>query len=124
MWLCDWSIAHPTATVEEYLEWIALIDVADEMPSKDDAPTILLMTCHAAKGLEFPVVIVFGANEGIMPSKQAMRGGEFAIEDERRLMYVAATRAEKKLILAIRPQQSETTDEGPSRFIPEMGLAL
>lgn len=124
IWLCDWAIKHPSAAVEEYLDWLALVDVADEMPAKTEEPTMLLMTCHAAKGLEFPVVIVFGANEGIMPSKQAIRGGSLAIEDERRLMYVAATRAQKSLVLAVRPQPEDSQDEGPSRFLAEMGMAI
>jgi len=81
------------------------------------------MTIHAAKGLEWPVVIVAGCNEGLLPSKQAIATGE--IEQERRLMYVAMTRARDELILAIRPERKEgprgSVYENPrSRFVEEM----
>ena len=69
----------------------------------------------------FPCVIVAGCNEGIMPSKQAVKAGDAGIEDERRLMYVAVTRAVNQLILAVRPEK-EGSGEPPSRFLTELGL--
>lgn len=120
-WLELYAAQYPTATITDYLDWLALVDVQDEMPAKDEEPGILLMTCHASKGLEFPCVIVAGCNEGIMPSKQAVKAGDAGIEDERRLMYVAVTRAMNQLILAVRPEK-EGSDEPPSRFLTELGL--
>jgi len=117
-WLKTYAAAHPDDLLCEYLDWIALADVQDEAVEKDDAPCIRLMTCHASKGLEFPHVIIAGCNEGIMPSQQAVRAEGEAVEDERRLMYVAVTRAMDKLTLAIRPEKHP--GETPSRFITEM----
>ena len=118
-WLEAYAAQHPTDTITEYLDWLALADVQDEMPAKDEEPGILLMTCHASKGLEFPCVILAGCNEGVMPSKQAAKAGEAGIEDERRLMYVAVTRAMHSLILAVRPDK-EGSGESPSRFLVEL----
>ena len=82
----------------------------------------MLLSGHACKGLEFNTVIIIGANEGILPSKQAIKAGE--IEEERRLAYVAMTRARDHLILAVRPERTEKDGrvfESPvSRFIEEM----
>jgi DNA helicase-2/ATP-dependent DNA helicase PcrA len=79
------------------------------------------MTIHSSKGLEFPVVIVAGMNEGILPSKQAISSGD--IEAERRLAYVAMTRARDQLILTVRPETTEangrTYNSPISRFIGE-----
>lgn len=74
-WLSSFINQFPNTTIAQYLDWLALVDVQDEMPAKDEEPGILLMTCHASKGLEFPIVIVAGCNEGIMPSKQAVKAG-------------------------------------------------
>lgn len=121
-WLEAYATQYPTATVTEYLDWLALVGVQDEMPAKDEEPGILLMTCHASKGLEFPCVIIAGCNEGVMPSKQAVKSGDADdMEDERRLMYVACTRAMHSLILAVRPEK-EGSGESPSRFLTELGL--
>ena len=118
------------ANIGEYLYWLALVDVQDEIEPWDDSERMVtLMTCHASKWLEFPVVIVAGCNEGILPGKQAIKAGEAAIEDERRLMYVAVTRAKGLLQLAVRPVDKvvmETSGtqqaEPPSRFLKEMGI--
>ena len=118
-WLETYAAQHPTDTIADYLDWLALVDVQDEMPAKDEEPCILLMTCHASKGLEFPCVILAGCNEGVMPSKQAAKAGKAGIEDERRLMYVAVTRAMRELILAVRPDK-EGSGESPSRFLVEL----
>lgn len=121
LWLDEYARQHPGDTIAAYLDWLALVDVQDEMPAKDEEPGILLMTCHAAKGLEFPCVIIAGCNENVMPSKQAVKAGDTGIEDERRLMYVAVTRAMNQLILAVRPEK-EGSGEPPSRFLTELGL--
>lgn len=121
-WLGDYISEHPLDTIADYLDWLALVDVQDEMPGRDEEPAILLMTCHASKGLEFPCVIIAGCNESVLPGKQAVaaekKGDTAAIEDERRLMYVAVTRARDTLILAVRPED----DERSSRFLAELGM--
>lgn len=110
-----WIEQNPKGTVAEYLDWLATWDVQDEIADEENEDKVTLCTAHAAKGLEFPVVILAGCNEGIMPSKRAVSAGD--IEEERRLMYVAATRAEDRLIITVRPE----TEESPrSRFIGEM----
>ncbi len=121
-WLAVYVSEHPLDTIADYLDWLALVDVQDEMPAGEEEPGILLMTCHASKGLEFPCVIIAGCNEGVLPGRQALtaekKGDAAAIEDERRLMYVAVTRARDTLILAVRPED----DERPSRFLAELGM--
>jgi DNA helicase-2/ATP-dependent DNA helicase PcrA len=99
--IMEWIESNPNGTIQEYLDWLATYDIQDEI--SDEQKGLQLMTVHAAKGLEWSTVIIAGANEGIMPSKQAIKSGD--IESETRLMYVAATRAEDKLILAVRPEQ-------------------
>jgi len=118
-----WLVDNPSGTIEGYLDWLATYDIQDEIRDQEDEGKIKLMTIHAAKGLEWPVVIVAGCNEGLLPSKQAIATGE--IEQERRLMYVAMTRARDELILAIRPERKEgprgSVYENPrSRFVEEM----
>ena len=115
-----WLENNPNGTLPGYLDWLATYDIQDEITEDDDR--VKLMTVHAAKGLEWPVVIVAGCNEGILPSKQSLGSGD--VEAERRLMYVAMTRAKDSLILAVRPEQRKTKDgrvyKNPeSRFVKE-----
>lgn len=84
-------------TIERYLQDIALYTNADY---RKDGTAVRLMTIHQAKGLEFPCVIVVGMTEGIFPSHRALRERKRAAEEEeRRLMYVAVTRAQRVLVL-------------------------
>lgn len=94
-------------TVSAYLEWLSTFDVQDEIPPADpDGPGVVtLATIHGSKGLEWPYVILAGCNEGILPSERAVKSGD--IEEERRLAYVAITRARDCLTLAVRPERSE-----------------
>lgn len=105
--------------LQTYLDWLAVYDIQDDLQERDDR--MQLCTVHSAKGLEWPTVMVIGCNEGLMPSKQAEKNGE--IEAERRLAYVAYTRAADNLILAVRPEKSEVHGkvyESPiSRFVGE-----
>lgn len=114
----SWAFQNQEASTTEYLSWLATYDSQDEY---EDAQGVTLATIHAAKGLEWPVVIVAGCNEGILPSKRSL--GEGGLEEERRLMYVAMTRARDQLILAVRPEVSEKNGkvyESPvSRFVSE-----
>lgn len=113
--------------VEEYLDFIATFDLQDEIRDDDAAEnTVRLMTIHASKGLEFKNVLVFGCNDGLLPSSRAVNNGE--MEAERRLAYVAWTRAEEQLILCILPVVSDPGHGQqlkmmpPSQFIAESGL--
>jgi len=118
-----WCNDH-NGDVTEYLNWLATYDLQDEINKDDPKEGITLLTIHAAKGLEWPVVIVAGCNEGILPSKQAIAAND--VEAERRLAYVAWTRAQDQLILAVRPEVTENGTriyESPvSRFIGESGM--
>jgi superfamily I DNA/RNA helicase len=118
--IAGWIKENPNGNMEDYLDWLSVFDLQDEI--KDEDTKLKLMTIHAAKGLEWPRVILIGVNEGILPSKQSIEGGD--LESERRLMYVAITRARDSLILAVRP---EVKDDGVrrwenpvSRFIKEL----
>ena len=85
------------AKFEEYLQNVALVSAQDDMVDGDH---VTLMTVHTAKGLEFPVVFVVKLNQGIFPSNRALlEGGYTAEEEERRLAYVAFTRAKERLYL-------------------------
>lgn len=106
-------------TVQTYLQDIALYTNADYQ--KDD-DKVKLMTIHQAKGLEFPLVWVYGLNEGILPSHRTIRErGEAGLEEERRLMYVACTRAMRKLYWSDSEgfNVQNSLSKYPSRFIRE-----
>ena len=91
----DYSRLNPNSNLNDYLNEITLYSDTDEM---DDGNYVTLATIHAAKGLEFPTVFICGLEEGIMPSSRAEADGRDT-EEERRLMYVAITRAQNKLYL-------------------------
>lgn len=104
-------------TIEEYLSWLALYDVQDEI--KEESKKLQLMTIHASKGLEWSMVIIAGMNEGILPSFRSMKSPA-ELESERRLAYVAYTRAQDYLVLTSRPVDPEAKiKQFPSRFIKE-----
>lgn len=112
---------NENATVADYLQTVSLYSDTDDM-NGDNAVT--LATVHSAKGLEFPVVFVVGLEDGTFPS---VRMGEDSshIEEERRLMYVAVTRARKRLFLTYSKSRflyGETRYNIPSRFLVECGL--
>jgi len=111
-------------TLEEYLEQVALIaDVDSYDPSLD---RVTLMTLHAAKGLEFPVVFMSGMEEGLFPHSRAASGPE-EMEEERRLCYVGMTRAMEKLTLTHARRRRIFGDyqfNPPSRFLGEIPESL
>ena len=110
------AVAHEPK-IEEYLSWLALYDVQDEI--KEESKKLQLMTIHASKGLEWSMVIIAGMNEGILPSFRAMKS-QSELESERRLAYVAYTRAKDHLVLTSRPVDPEAkVKQPPSRFIKE-----
>lgn len=116
---------NPNSTFEEYLQNIALISAQDDISGGN---YISLMTVHVAKGLEFDNVFVIGLSEGSFPSPKALSDDSErdAEEEERRLAYVAFTRAKKQLILTYNTSYTYTTDsrQAPSRFIKEAGLEV
>ena len=106
-------------TLEDFLADSALMSSSDES-TRDNSVT--LMTLHAAKGLEFPVVFIVGMEEGLFPS--SMSSDEDSIEEERRLAYVGVTRAKKRLFLtftAVRFLHGKSNFNTPSRFLTELG---
>lgn len=111
----SWMIENYTKTIRDYLEWLATYDIHDEIKDEDGV-NLQLMTIHASKGLEWPTVIIAGMNEGILPSKHAFVNQE-ELESERRLAYVAMTRAMDKLVLTCRPD--EEGRHPVSRFVDE-----
>ena len=109
------------ATFEEYLQNVALVSAQDDM---QDGDHITLMTVHTAKGLEFPVVFVVRLDQGIFPSNRALlEGGYMAEEEERRLAYVAFTRAKERLYLTFSGGYNYVvgTNLVESQFIKESG---
>ena len=107
-------------SLESYLQEIALYTNADY---KEDGETVKLMTIHQAKGLEFPYVFIMGLTEGVFPCHRSIRErNKRAEEEERRLMYVAVTRAEKALFLTESEGYNYVTkqDKYPSRFLLEI----
>ena len=107
------------ATLSAYLETVKLVSELDHADLSGGA--VQLMTIHAAKGLEFPVVFVPGMEEGIFPSRRSVEAD--AVEEERRLCYVAITRAERRLILSraqVRRTFGEQRANEPSRFLTEL----
>jgi len=108
-------------TLDMYMQDIALLTDADEDDKQDD-DKVSLMTIHAAKGLEFPAVFVVGLEENLFPSQMSLDSRE-DLEEERRLFYVAITRAEKKLTISYansRYRWGNLISCDPSRFIEEI----
>ncbi len=113
--------SNPDATFDEYLQNIALVSAQDDMV---DGEHVTLMTVHTAKGLEYPVVFVVKLNQGVFPSNRALTEGGFtAMEEERRLAYVAFTRAKERLYLTFSHGYSYVmkSDLSESMFIAESG---
>ena len=111
--------------LKDYLQDVALLTDADSDGDKDE-PRVSLMTVHAAKGLEFPTVFVVGLEENIFPSPLSAASIR-ELEEERRLLYVAITRAEKHCILTNaknRWRYGKMEFDNPSRFIDEIDSKL
>lgn len=113
----------PDPNLYNYLNRITLLS-RDDMDDNEDNGKINLMTIHASKGLEFPVVFIIGTEEGLIPHGRAVEeGGDSAVEEERRLFYVAITRARDKLYISSckkRRHMQSTVDCVPSRFLDEI----
>jgi DNA helicase-2/ATP-dependent DNA helicase PcrA len=112
------SAAEVTRTLDKFMQEVALLTDADS-DDKDDMNKVVLMTIHAAKGLEFPYVFIVGLEENLFPSLQSRADNE----EERRLFYVALTRAEKQVTLSYaetRYRWGNMTMNEPSRFLEEI----
>ena len=120
---CEWlgkKGQEEGKTLVDLTQTIALINLLDK--NEADVDAVQLSTLHAAKGLEFRHVFLIGIEEGILPHREAQADGR--IEEERRLMYVGITRAQRSLHLSYcerRKQGRETIPCEPSRFVSEMG---
>ena len=116
----DFQDTNPSGTVEDFLEQVALVNDVDSFEQEESKVT--LMTLHAAKGLEFPIVFLGGLEEGLFPHSRTLMNPE-EIEEERRLAYVGITRAEKELYISnatTRTVFGRTSSYLPSRFIDEI----
>ena len=118
----QYSQDYPDSTLDEYLQMIALYT---DRASEETGDAVNLCTIHSAKGLEFDVVFVIGLSEGIFPSERTMAEGQKGLEEERRLAYVAYTRAKKLLYLTESNSFSYVIQAAklPSRFIKEIDPA-
>ena len=114
------ELADATGSITEFLEDVALATDLDN--DKDDDDRVAMMTIHLAKGLEFPYVYIVGMEEDLFPSAMSMNTRS-ELEEERRLFYVALTRAEKQAYLTYtmsRYRWGKLIDAEPSRFIEEI----
>ncbi len=114
------EILQEDTSLGAYLQQVTLLTDMDN--EEDDTPRVKLMTIHSAKGLEFPVVYGVGLEEGLFPSMQSL-GDRSDLEEERRLFYVAVTRAMKRLVLSyanMRYRFGNLMYCEPSRFIEEV----
>jgi len=112
--------SNPNASLLGFLETITLDTSKEEEHPQGE---VSLMTVHGAKGLEFPFVFLVGAEENLFPSYKSMEGGAKSLEEERRLFYVAMTRAMKKLYITFargRMLFGQVKFNGPSRFLDEI----
>ena len=113
------SFDNPESTLDEYLQMVSLYGDKDDDNKYD---YVSLMTVHAAKGLEFDTVFVCGLSDGVFPSERSMADGRKGVEEERRIAYVAFTRAKNKLYLSSPGGFSYVLSKSrlPSRFITEI----
>ncbi|MFH0989732.1 MAG: UvrD-helicase domain-containing protein [bacterium] len=119
--ITEYADEHPDGTLESFLEEVTL--VADIDNWDETRNYITLMTLHASKGLEFPVVFIAGVEEGLLPFYPNQIESQ-ELEEERRLFYVGITRAEQKLFLSktkMRYRFGDLTYTSPSRFLSEIG---
>lgn len=119
--LLRFSRDNDGATLNDFLQEVALMTDIDNYNA--DAETVVMMTVHSAKGLEFSVVFLAGMEETIFPSQMSSMGGDEEIEEERRLAYVGITRAKKQLYVTrarTRILFGQTKFNPPSRFINEI----
>ena len=123
--IAQYELETDEPSLSDFLEQIALVSDIDSLNESDDK--VVLMTVHSAKGLEFRNVYLVGMEEGIFPGNQSIYAGNEEIEEERRLAYVAITRAKKSLTVSnafIRMMFGSTSRNMPSRFLKEIPESL
>ncbi len=114
------AVEYEDRGLSSFLENLALVSDQDTVPEETEAPTLL--TLHAAKGLEFPMVFIIGLDDGMMPHSRSLDDPE-EMEEERRLFYVGLTRAKQRLYLVRAEQRSmygSFSDTIPSRFLSDI----
>lgn len=119
--ILNYQQESPNPNLAEYLEEVALVSDMDKYD--ENADTVILMTLHSSKGLEFNNVFMIGMEEGIFPGTQSIYAGPSEMEEERRLAYVGITRAKRKLTLTntyMRMLFGMTQRNGASRFLREI----
>ena len=115
---------NPNGTIQDFLETVALVSDADSFENKESQVT--LMTLHAAKGLEFPIVFLVGLEEGLFPHSRSLMD-PMQLEEERRLAYVGITRAKRQLYVTnavSRMWYGSISSHMPSRFLEEIPAEL
>lgn len=113
--------AQEEKTLKEVVQRLTLRDMMERDQENDDSDAVQLMTLHASKGLEFPYVYLMGAEEGILPHQTSVDEGN--VDEERRLMYVGITRAQRELTFTVckeRRQYGELIKPTQSRFLDEL----
>jgi DNA helicase II / ATP-dependent DNA helicase PcrA len=123
----EFEEARPDGTLGDFLEQVALVADADEVPDGDEGGGVVtLMTLHTAKGLEFPVVFLTGVEDGVFPHMRTL-GDPKELEEERRLAYVGITRAEQRLYLSralVRSAWGSPSYNPASRFLEDIPADL
>jgi len=123
----EFSERVPDGGVPEFLEQVSLVADADSIPDADgNGGVVTLMTLHAAKGLEYPVVFLTGLEDGVFPHLRTL-GDPHELQEERRLAYVGITRARERLYLSrahVRSAWGQTSYNPPSRFLDEVPPAV
>ena len=118
----EYEAARPEPSLAGFVDRLALLSDVDKEQGAANNARVLLMTLHSAKGLEFPLVVLSGLEEGLFPHSRA-REDEAELEEERRLCYVGITRARSRLFLtsaARRRVFGEYQSTEPSRFLDEI----
>ncbi|MCR4326680.1 MAG: ATP-binding domain-containing protein [Candidatus Roizmanbacteria bacterium] len=118
------SVAHSFATIQDFLDTIALVETGYEQEDSKVEARVNLMSIHAAKGLEFRAVFVVGLEDGNLPHTRSLTNDK-SLQEERRLLYVAITRAQERLYLTFvkrRMVYGRTQYYLPSQFLTEAGL--
>lgn len=119
--IVQYELENDEPTLSGFLEEVALVSDIDSMNEAEDR--VVMMTVHSAKGLEFDNVYLIGWEEGIFPGNQSIYAGQAEMEEERRLAYVAITRAKKRLYITnayTRMLYGSTNRNLPSRFLKEI----
>ena len=116
----EYDMVYSESNLQGFLEEVTLVSDVDEL--EDGAESVILMTLHTAKGLEFPIVFITGMEEGLLPHSESKHSDE-EIEEERRLCYVGITRAMRELFLTHtrrRMRNGQINPCNPSRFLDEI----